>query len=126
MGKLGALNSTDNDEEMENEFDALLNSFCENEFTQSILNGNFTVDELSNIVKTLKTGKAAGGDGIINEVIIHTFEKLKSVWCCLFNKILNTGELPSDWLNGLIIPIYKNKGERNDPGNYRGITLLSC
>ena len=126
FAKLGALNSTDNDEEMENEFDALLNSFCENEFTQSILNGNFTVDELSNIVKTLKTGKAAGGDGIINEVIIHTFEKLKSVWCCLFNKILNTGELPSDWLNGLIIPIYKNKGERNDPGNYRGITLLSC
>ena len=44
----------------------------------------------------------------------------------LFNRILDTGELPEDWLTGLIIPIYKNKGPRDDANNYRGITLLSC
>ena len=26
----------------------------------------------------------------------------------------------------LLSQFIKNKGERNDPGNYRGITLLSC
>ena len=70
--------------------------------------------------------KSAGEDGIINEAIIKTFDKLGSFWCTLFNKILLTGVLPSEWLSGLIVPIYKNKGDKKDPGNYRGITLLSC
>ena len=39
-----------------------------------------------------------------------------------FKQILNTGEVPEDWHAGIILPIYKNKGERNDPDD-RGITL---
>ena len=31
-----------------------------------------------------------------------------------------------DWAIGLIVPIFKKKGSRFDPNNYRGITLLSC
>ena len=39
---------------------------------------------------------------------------------------LNTGIVPTDWCIGLICPIYKIRRQRNDPDNYRGITLLSC
>ena len=44
----------------------------------------------------------------------------------LFNHILDTSNIPRNWTIGEIIPIYKNKGERNLPENYRGITILSC
>lgn len=70
--------------------------------------------------------KASGADGIINEIIIHTFDKLNFFWCSIFNKILKDGVIPEESLTGMIVPIYKNKGDKNDPGNYRGITLLSC
>ncbi len=30
-----------------------------------------------------------------------------------------------EWKKALIIPIYKNKGRKDEPGNYRGISMLS-
>ena len=92
----------------------------------SILNQPFTENEIRNFVKTLKNNKAAGIDGILNEFIKHTIDLLIPLYMKLFNKILDTGDIPEDWLAGLIIPIYKNKGSKDDANNYRGITLLSC
>ena len=44
----------------------------------------------------------------------------------LFNIILDSGALPKVWSVGLIKPIYKKKGEKSNPENYRLITLVSC
>ena len=43
----------------------------------------------------------------------------------LFNVFLRSGIVPDDWCMGYITPIFKS-GDDKDPGNYRGITLLSC
>ena len=43
----------------------------------------------------------------------------------LFNIILDTGAIPEVWTMGIIMPIYKNKGDPQNPDSYRGITLVS-
>ena len=42
----------------------------------------------------------------------------------LFSVIWREETVPKQWRKGLIVNLFK-KGDREDPGNYRGITLLS-
>ena len=43
----------------------------------------------------------------------------------LFNLIFDSEESPESWTLGIITAIYKNKGDPNDPDNYRAISLVS-
>ena len=48
------------------------------------------------------------------------------IYIYLFNLIFDTGIIPDIWLEGIIRPIYKNKGDVENPDNYRPITIFSC
>lgn len=92
----------------------------------SPINVNFTEAELLEHTKVLKNSKSCGIDSIINEFLKYCPSEMIELLTNFFNLILNTGVIPSDWAKGIIVPIFKKKGDINDPDNYRGITLLSC
>ena len=43
----------------------------------------------------------------------------------LFDIVLSTGYVSTEWCLGIMCPIYKKRGFIDEPDNYRGITLLS-
>ena len=84
-----------------------------------------TEEELNKAIDSLARGKAPGGDGILAEVLQcakstllhHLYELLCQCW--------EEGYVPQDMRDANIITLYKNKGDRSDCNNYRGISLLS-
>ena len=91
-----------------------------------ILNGEITEEEIICAIKDLKNGKAPGCDDVVNEYIKSTKDLFMPLYLKLFNLILDSGVIPEIWLSGIIVPIYKNRGDPSNPDSYRGITLLSC
>ena len=97
------------------------------QFTEeSYLNSEITVDEIAQAIRNVKNNKATGLDKIANEYIKSTSNLFLPVYHRLFNTVLDTAILPDAWLVGVIKPIFKNKGNIEDPNNYRPITILSC
>lgn len=91
-----------------------------------ILDQPITEAEITKALKKQKSGKSAGCDGIINEYLKASANLMMPILVRLFNAVLDSATVPEAWLEGLIVPIYKNKGDRSDANNYTGITLLSC
>ena len=79
------------------------NDFLNNQ--DNILNSQITQEEIKICIKSLKNGKAAGIDHILNEYIKSTSHKLLPLYVSLFNLILDTGILPIKWKQGIIILI---------------------
>ncbi len=84
-----------------------------------------SVEEVKSAIKGLKKNKAPGIDALGSPVYQDFPEPLINHLTVLFNQILSTGDYPSSWSVGMIKPISKHGGDRSDPNNYRGITLLN-
>jgi hypothetical protein len=91
------------------------------------LDSDFTRNEVTNFIGKVKNNKASGYDGIPAEFwkIFCTVRGGIEILTNMFNKIKNGKEFPRDWKIAIIHPIYKGKGNRDKPGNYRGISFLS-
>ena len=89
-----------------------------------IINDNFTVTEISDIIDKLKNNKSPGSDLIPVEFIKTCKAELLSLIMAVLNYIINSRDFPNIWAEGIRTPVSKND-RITDENNYRGITVLS-
>ena len=84
----------------------------------------FTIEELRCSISKLKTNKSPGTDGITNELL----KSLPTAWTeyllALLNKMFQSESTPNNLVDIEVIMLHK-KGCKNDPKNYRGISLIN-
>ena len=81
-------------------------------------------NELKVAISRMKNGKATGMDGIPVAVWKCLGEGIDMLWD-LMKGIYEQEKIPTEWRDSVIIPIYKEKGDIQECGNYRGIKLMS-
>lgn len=79
---------------------------------------------VSSHLEKLKTGKASGPDGITNLILKQCRSVLARPLTILFNRSLSRGQVPQEWLQANVVPIFK-AGRRDSADNYRPISLSS-
>ncbi len=80
--------------------------------------------EVEAAIRKLKNNKALGPDGITNEMIKFCMEAIIKPLTIIFNRILETNEIPEQWEIAKIILPHK-KGDRKEMNNERPISLTS-
>ncbi|XP_053394930.1 uncharacterized protein LOC128555668 [Mercenaria mercenaria] len=83
-----------------------------------------TEEEVTETLKSLTVGKAAGPDNVNNRILKELSQELARPLCHLFNISISTGQMPSKWKLAHVCAVFK----KNDPqlvSNYRPISLLS-
>lgn len=84
------------------------------------------MDEIKQIIKTLKPKKSSGFDEISNYIIKKLPVEFHRTITIIINNCLNIGYFPSVWKNAKILSFPKVGKTANSVTNYRPISLLSC
>jgi hypothetical protein len=73
----------------------------------------------------MKSGKAAGFDGIYQEFIKNSGQRTKEWTIALFNDILTSGKIPKLFMRAKVIKTLKPGKDGSNPSHFRPISLLS-
>ena len=88
-----------------------------------ILNTNFSPEEIQEAVGKLKVNKSVGTDCIPAEFIKACNGSFIQNICYVLNYCIELRQFPDTWAEGLRTSVYKT-GDKLNPDNYRGITVL--
>ena len=84
-----------------------------------------TKEKVVAAIDGLKRNAAPGPDEIPPCVFHELKEEMVKPLVKLFRKSMRTCKIPDEWRDATIVPIYKQKGSRSDPGNYRPVSLTN-
>jgi hypothetical protein len=83
-----------------------------------------TTNKLQKAIKSINRGKSADIYGITIEHLIYAGGNMEDLILRLINSIFKTGQIPDILKVGLLNPLFKNKGDKNNSTNYQGITVM--
>ena len=77
------------------------------------------------VIINLDSSKASGPDCIPVVVLKNCEPELSYILAKLFNNCLKEFSFPDCWKVSLVVPVFKNVGERSTAKNYHPVSLLS-
>ena len=94
-----------------------------------------TIEEVERVIGQLQNRRAAGEDGFMAEFLkyggspvcaaLHNIVTRAWELATQSGENLEAAEWPQEWKVGLVVPLWKRKGEKTDKNTWRGVTLLS-
>ena len=82
--------------------------------------------DLDAFLRDLPNWKAAGRDRLCYEFFKYTAAASAPLLSMLFAICWTLPAVPGSWREGVVCPLYKQRGDPLDPDNYRSVTLGSC
>ena len=74
---------------------------------------------------SLGENKAPGTDGMGFSFVTNMVGEIEIPLVLIFQRSLETRQVPEQWKEANVTTIHKRKGQRCDPGNYRPVSLTS-
>jgi hypothetical protein len=94
--------------------------------TDVILNDfNISEQDIKDVLNNLIINKASGPDEVSHRMLKQTLNTICKPLCTLFNRSIKENIFPSSWKKANVMPLFK-KGNKEQPSNYRPISLISC
>ena len=129
---------TANDQEKSTELNNFFSSVFTDEDTSNIPETNFDnknfkklfsadiqEDEMRKLLESTNSGKSPGPDELHPKILKECSVELAKPLKMMFDLTMKVGKIPQEWKQAEVKAIYKKKGTKSDPSNYRPVSLTS-